>query len=134
MSDVWLDANVLLRYLTNDPKEHADKAERLLSRAASGDIKLRVPVVVIAEVVWVLNSYYKWEGRNVSRDLIALIAADGLVVEDTDEVAEALDKMTSQNVSFVDAYLAAAARKADAPVASFDRNFRRLDVEWFEPA
>ena len=56
MTTVWVDANVLLRLLTNQPPALARKAQSLMRRAAEGELLLVIPVVVLAEVVWVLRS------------------------------------------------------------------------------
>ncbi|MEY3327590.1 MAG: hypothetical protein RLZZ115_471, partial [Cyanobacteriota bacterium] len=44
-----------------------------------------------------------------------------------------LDSMATANVDFVDAYLAEVARKENESVASFDRDFKRLDIRYIEP-
>lgn len=44
-----------------------------------------------------------------------------------------LEIMASSNVDFADALLAETARSHGGGVASFDRDFRKLDVEWREP-
>ena len=134
MSDDWVDANVLVRFLTADPPEMAQRARALWAQTEREGFRLHIPVLIIAEVVWVLGSFYKWQAPAIAEGLGKLIGLDQADVEDRDLVAAALQMTVAANVSFVDAYLAAAARKAGAPVASFDRNFRRLDVEWFEPA
>ena len=125
----WLDANVILRFLTGDPADLAGKARRVIRRASEGEVVLRIATVVIAEVVWVLGSYYQ-----APRDLIAdqvrgLVLADGIDVENREEVLDALRTMQDANVSFVDAYLAAVARARGEPVVTFDADFKRLGVE-----
>ncbi|MEO6397219.1 MAG: PIN domain-containing protein [Tepidiformaceae bacterium] len=70
----------------------------------------------------------------IAEALTAFLAGDGLDVEDQALVVGALDVMARANVSYVDAYLAESARRAHEPVASFDRSFARLNVEWIEPA
>jgi predicted nucleic acid-binding protein len=61
---LWVDANVVLRFLTGDPPEMAAKAMELMSRAEKGAIGLRVSHLVVAEIVWVLSSFYKY-AKNV---------------------------------------------------------------------
>lgn len=41
--------------------------------------------------------------------------------------------MAENNVDFFDALLAETARSRREGVASFDKDFRKLDVEWREP-
>jgi predicted nucleic acid-binding protein len=54
MSAYWVDANVLLRLITNDPPELAERAASLVERAEQGEVILKVSSIVVAEVVWVL--------------------------------------------------------------------------------
>ena len=51
----FLDTNVLIRHLTGDPPGQAARATRLLSRAG----QLRLPDLIVAEVVNVLESFYE---------------------------------------------------------------------------
>jgi uncharacterized protein len=54
-----IDTNLLVRYLTEDDPSKANEVKRLLIAAAEGKIKLLIPSVVIAELVWVLQGFYK---------------------------------------------------------------------------
>jgi predicted nucleic acid-binding protein len=65
--------------------------------------------------------------------MLPLIVADGVVTEQLDVVVGALSVMASANVAFVDAFLAEVARRSSGTVASFDRDFGRLDVQWVQP-
>ena len=94
---------------------------------------LRITPLVIAEVVWVLSSFYKCSRSQIAETLIAFLDADGLAVQELEISLAALAGMASANVDFVDAYLAEVARRYGGTVASFDRDFRRLDIPWIEP-
>ena len=111
----------------------AERAARLANQAEQGEITLKVAPIVVAEVVWVLISFYGYSRKQVAEVLIALLTADGIVLEETEQVIAALDRMVSLSIDFIDAYLAELARRENEAVASFDRDFRRLDVNWVEP-
>ncbi|MEB3337389.1 MAG: PIN domain-containing protein [Leptolyngbyaceae bacterium] len=64
MNDFWVDTNIFLRLLTGDPPELAQRAFRLAERAEQGEIRLRVSPMVVAEMVWVLSSFYKYPRVN----------------------------------------------------------------------
>ena len=129
----WLDANVLLRFLTGSPPELAERAAGLLERAQRGEISLRVHSVVVAETVWVLESFYGYSKEDISGVLIPLLQQPALRVEGARTVVRALEAMAQKNVDFADALLAETARSRGGSVASFDKDFRRLGVEWREP-
>jgi predicted nucleic acid-binding protein len=134
MSDLlWVDTNVLLRFLTGDPPDQAERARRLVARAENGEVTLRLTILVVAEMVWVLGSFYKYPRERVAEVLLQLVIADGIEVDDHDRVVGALAHMAAHNVDFADAYLAEIVRSENGTVMSFDRDFRRLGVTWVEP-
>jgi len=103
-----------------------------MRRAAEGEVILVIPVVVLAEVIWVLRSpYYGYKPARIAAELQELVAGDGVSMEGGNDVLEALALMTEQNVDFADAYLAAVAARRREPVATFDADFRRLGVQLF---
>ena len=133
VSSWWLDANVLLRFLTGAPPDLAERVARILEEAQQGNVSLRVHPVVVAETVWVLESFYGYSKADISRVLIPLLEQPSLRVEGARSVIEALEAIAESNVDFADALLAASARSRGEGVASFNRDFRKLDVEWREP-
>ena len=60
-----IDTNLLVRYLTEDDPSKANDVRRLLLKAAQGEVRLLVPSVVIAELVWVLESFYRLERSRI---------------------------------------------------------------------
>jgi predicted nucleic-acid-binding protein len=129
----WVDANVMLRFLTGDPPELAGLASGLLEEAERDGIPLRVHSVVVAETVWVLQSFYGYSKGEISGVLVPLLEHPALRVESSRTVVRALEAMADSNVDFADALLAGMARSHGEGVASFDKDFRKLDVEWREP-
>jgi predicted nucleic acid-binding protein len=130
---LWVDANVVLRFLTGDPPEMAAKALELMSRAEKGDIGLRVSHLVVAEIVWVLSSFYKYDKSQIAETLISFLGADGIFAENLTLLIQALQDMAEKNVDFVDAYLAALARAQEESICSFDNDFEKLNVRWVSP-
>lgn len=124
---------MLLRFLTDSPPDLAGRAAGLLEEAQRGEVTLRVHPVVVAETVWVLQSFYGYSRDDISGVLIPLLEQPALRVEGARTVVRALEVMAASNVDFVDALLAGTARSRGEGVASFDRDFRKLDVEWCEP-
>jgi predicted nucleic acid-binding protein len=133
MTNLWIDANVLLRLITNDPLDLAERASELAKRAEQGEITLRVSPMIVAEIVWVLNSFYRYSRSQVADVLVPLLTSEGILLEESEQVIAALEQMASANVDFMDAYLAAVARREGEAVVSFDRDFKRLNVAWVEP-
>ena len=107
MKTCFIDTNLFIRYLTNDDPKKADKVEALLADAAAGKIKLTTAEMVIAEVVWVLESAYGLKNTSVAPMISAILATPGLHVTNKSVIAKALPMYAGLNIDFVDAYIAA---------------------------
>jgi len=133
MTDLWVDANILLRLLTGDPPELAQRALKLVQKAEQGEVTLKLSPIVVAEIIWVLSSFYKYSRTQIAEVLIPFVTAEGIVLEEAEQVIAALNQMARVNVDFIDAFLAEIARRDGGTIASFDRDFRPLDIPWLEP-
>lgn len=134
MKRLWVDANVLLRFLTGEPKDLARKSARLMAQAERGEVVIVLPALVIAEVIWVLKSFYRHSFEEIAGVVIPLMSADGVEVEDRDLLIRAIELTREKNVDFVDAVLALKAARHDESVCSFDGDFKRLSVQWVTPS
>lgn len=110
----------------------ANRAESLIGRTGREEV-LKVYPIVVAETVWVLESFYEYSKKEIVGALLPLLSDHGLKVGESDIVLGALKLMAESNVDFADALLAETARSRKESVASFDRDFRRLGVGWREP-
>jgi predicted nucleic acid-binding protein len=129
-----VDANVLLRFLTGEPESLAERAARLIRRAEAGEVLLILTPLVVAEMVWVLKSFYRRSSTEIAHVLIPLLSADGLEVRDREILVGALELARDKNVDFVDAVLALEAVRDRETVCSFDEtDFRRLPATWLSP-
>lgn len=134
MTRLWLDANVVLRLLTGDPEQMAHESRQLMSRAEGGEVALILSDLVLAEIVWVLGSFYEQPKERIRDALSAFLSASAVEVDDLGVLLESLDLMASQNVDFVDAYLAVRAARAEESVCTFDSSdFERLPGSWVRP-
>ncbi len=133
MTNLWVDANILLRFFTGEPPDLAQRAFRLIQKAESGEVTLRLSPIVVAEVVWVLSSFYKYSHVQIAEVLLPLVVAEGILLDDLEQVTAALKRMANANVDFIDAYLAEIARQKGETIVSFDRDFKRLEIDWVKP-
>jgi predicted nucleic-acid-binding protein len=136
--DYWVDANVLLRFLTGEPEELAGRAESFLESAERDELTARVHQTVVAETVWVLQSFYEYSKKEIAESLISLLERAALTVDNKRVTLRALQTMAEENVDFLDALLAQTARARKESIASFDRKdfkklSRKLEITWLEP-
>lgn len=125
-----VDTCFLLRYLTGEPADQADQAEELIRRASAGKLLLRVPALVIAELVWTLeSSIYELSREDAAEKAIAILRAPGIQVDDADLLEEAALLHAERNVDFLDAFIAAYAKRAGIrDICTFDRSdFQKLE-------
>ncbi len=124
----FADTNLFLRYLTNDVPEQADAVERLLDRAAAGELTLVTSVMVIAEVVWTLERFYGLSKDAIQEKVLAILNTPGLDVEQPNLVLQAVIWYAEKNVDFIDAYHAAwMPTRGLSDIRTFDeRHFRRF--------
>ncbi len=127
----FVDANILIRHLTGDPPEQAARATRYL-RAAD---ELLLPDLILAEVAYVLESFYETPRAQVAATLRAVLAFPAIRVIDRDLLQRAIEVYDLLRLDFADAYLVASAERTGiGVVASFDRGIdRAVTVRREEP-
>ncbi len=122
MNICFVDTNLFIRYLTNDDPVKADRVEKLLDEAANGRIRLVTAEMVIAEVVWVLESGYSLRNADIAPLVRGILATPGLEVFNSALVARAVELYSSANIDFIDGYIAAVMEhKGITELFSFDR-------------
>jgi len=118
-----VDTCFFLRYLTGEPPDQAETAERVLRQAAEGKLELVVPAMVIAEIVWTLEtSVFNLSKEEASEKAIAILNMPGVQVPNARILEEAAVLHAELNIDFTDAYLACFAReKGLENVYTFDK-------------
>lgn len=127
----FVDTNILVRHLTDDPPEMAERATAYLGRAAD----LLLTDLVVAEAVYVLESFYEAPRADVSEAIRSLVAFPSVVCVDPALLLRAVEVYETDRVDFAEAYLVACAESTGVGlVASFDRSLDRVTtIERLEP-
>jgi predicted nucleic-acid-binding protein len=121
-----VDTNLIVRYLVQDHEKHAKAAGKLFEACDRGELKIIVLSAILAECVFVLESFYGHARADIAAALGTLIASPGVEIGENSVHLDALDRYRRTKVHFVDCLLAAAARAEDTPVATFDEDFRKF--------
>lgn len=100
----FVDTNLFLRYLTNDIAHQADAVELLMKQAAGGEVTLVTNSLVIAEIVWTLESFYGLTKSDIQEKVLAILNTPGLQVADDNLILQAIDWYATQNIDYIDAY------------------------------
>ena len=127
-----LDTNVLVRHLTADPPEQALRATAFLAGAE----ELLLSDIVVAELVYALETVYRVERGRLADLLRAVIAFPAIVVLDELLLLRALELYERESLDFITAYLASSAERSGiGAVVSFYRSLERIEsVQLVEPA
>ena len=131
MSPAFLDTNVLVRHLTGDPPAQAARATAFLR----GADELLLADLVVAETVYVLESFYEAPRPQVAQAVRAVLAFPAVRVVDEVLLLRAVEVYEHARLDFAEAYLVACAEASGVGrVVSFDRAADRVaSVERVEP-
>jgi len=137
MEHAFVNANVILRYLLRDDETKAQRCLELLEKAERREIILHTTDLVIAELVWVLESPATYDlPRETIRDLLLpVIFLPGLKLPGKKLYRQIFDLYIDQGVDFIDAYNAVHMGKQGLTlIYSYDSDFdRNGEVGRIEP-
>jgi predicted nucleic-acid-binding protein len=128
----FVDTNVLVRHLTGVPPEIASRASAYLRRES----ELLVADLVVAETVYVLESYYEVPRVQIAEAIRSLLGLASVVTVDRSVLLRAVEVYEVDRLDFAEAYLVACAESTGVGrVASFDKSIDRVGtVERVEPS
>jgi predicted nucleic acid-binding protein len=119
----FVDTNVLIRHLTGDPPAIAKRATALLG---SGE-RLLLADLVLAECVYVLESFYELPRPRVAELMRAAIALPAIETVDPGSLLRSLELYEIDRLDFAEAYLVAQAETSGInTIVSFDRAIDRI--------
>jgi len=121
-----VDTNLIIRHLVQDHEKHARAAGKLFEACDRGEATVVLLPPVLAECVFVLESFYRHERGAIASALSTLISSPGVEINETAIYVDALDRYRRTKVHFVDCLVAAAAAADGIPVATFDQDFRKF--------
>ena len=119
----FVDTNVLVRHLTGDPP---DVAARATHRLSSGT-PLLLADLILAEVAYVLESFYEHPRPRVAEVLRAIVASPSIKTTGPDLLLRAIEVYEIDRLDFAEAYLVASAEVTGVgAICSFDRSIDRV--------
>ncbi|WP_127585005.1 PIN domain-containing protein [Paenibacillus koleovorans] len=127
--NVLVDTNVIVRLLVQDDLKQLGELVNLLD---TGKINLVVTPFVVIESCWVLKSRYQIPSSAIAKALLAFLQSDEVMNEDS-YIEEALERFAEKNVDILDAYLSVRSKSLKIPVLTWDKDFRKLDCEFYTP-
>ncbi len=122
MSKNLIDTNLIIRFLVNDDPQKVSKVEKLLKDKNNTNIILDT---VVAEIIWVLSSYYGLNKSDIVEKVRALIHVETIECN-AFLISRALTIWEENNISYIDAYLAAVAQLGEITLYSYDKKFSSM--------
>ena len=126
---IFVDTNVFLRFFVRDVESFYHKARELFEKAENGEIKLETSDLVIAEIVWVLESYYGFSKAEIKEVIDTILETKNIKTANHERIKEAISLYASGKMDFIDAYnIAYIKARGHAKVATFDaKHFKNIE-------
>lgn len=119
----FVDTNILIRHLTGDPPELAARATAFLDEAK----ELLLPDIIVAETVYVLESFYEVPVEEVARLVRSIIAFEPINAMNPPLLLRSLEVYETHGIDYAEAYLVASAEASGVSrIASLDRAIDRV--------
>lgn len=119
----FVDTNILVRHLTGDPPAMAKRATAFLA----GQPELYLSDLIVAEAVYVLESFYKAPRDQVAGAMRSLIAFRSMITIDPALLLRAIEVYEVDGLDFAEAYLVACAESTGVgSIVSFDKAVDRV--------
>ena len=124
----FLDTNIFIRFLTDDVPEKADACEKIFKKAVEKEETLFTTDLVIAEIVWVLESFYELPKKEVQDKVEKILNTPNLICPHKDLILSALVLYSEKNIDYIDAYNALILKENGIEeLYSYDKHYDRID-------
>ena len=117
-----LDTNVLIRFLVRDDERQADTIYRLFKQVESDKEALFVPLLVVLETIWVLESVYKIPRGEILDSIDELILMPILEFEAQSAILSFISSARETKMDLADLLIAHSAKFSGCErVLTFDK-------------
>ena len=127
-----LDTNVLVRFLVRDDERQAETIYRIFKQAESDKEVFFVPLLVVLETVWVLESVYKIPRQDILDSVNELILMPILKFETQPAILNFISAARETKMDLSDLLIAHSAKFSGCEcVLTFDKrasNFRLFEL------
>ena len=125
----FVDTNIFLRLMTNDIPEKANDCEEIFKKAVEKKETLFITHLVIAEIIWVLESYYELQKKEIQDKVEKILNTPNLICSDKNLILSAVALSSEKNIDFTDAYNACIIKdKGIEEIYSYDKHYDK--IEW----
>lgn len=122
-----LDTNIILRFIVGDNDQQRIEAKKIFKDAQKGNLKLLLKVVVVAEVCYVLEVFYKKTLEEIASSMEVLLSQKWLKVEDRKGLLGMWNNYRNR-LHFVDSYLLSSAKANKYKILTFDNDLNKKQL------
>lgn len=126
MKNLYIDANVLVSFLTRRIESQYVEARELFVKAREEGAKIVLIPEIIIETAYVLETHYQVSRKDIHESLKELLENTIVKVINGHIILQALEFFDTVSVDLPDIYLYLVARDDDAEVFSFDKDLEKL--------
>ena len=124
-----LDTNVLVRFLVRDDKKQAEIVYRIFKRAESRNEPFFVPLLVVLETIWVLESVYEIPREEIRASLQKLLLMPILIFEAQSALQRTLASAQTNKIDLADLLIAHSAKFSNCDsVFTFDKKASKFTL------
>ena len=116
-----LDTNIWVRYLVDTDSPQSSGARKLFQQAEQGKHIIYLDEVIVAELIWVLTSYYSYTKKQIDKALSDLLLNDFFVSPRKNAIICALSRYFSSNLSYVDSWFIESTTDLKYQMKTFDK-------------
>ncbi|MBC8211396.1 MAG: type II toxin-antitoxin system VapC family toxin [Gammaproteobacteria bacterium] len=118
-----LDTNVLVRFLVQDDGNQCARVNRLLHDAERDKKSLFVPLLVVLELIWVLQSVYEVERRELLEAIASLLQLPVLEFEKKTVIREFIRSANQSSSGLADLLIGESSKASGCEaVLTFDKD------------
>ena len=123
-----IDTNVLIRFLVRDDEKQATQVYRRLKKAEREKEVLFVPLLVMLETLWVLESVYEVSRQETLDSIDDLLLMPVLQFENPTVIVGFISTARATNLDFSDLLIAQSAMRSGCEsVITFDKKASKSD-------
>lgn len=126
MKNFILDTNIFARLIVKNVSSQLEISQQLFKEIEKGKIKGWVSILVVDELIWVLENYYRIERNLYLPQILNLLALENIFIIEVKKtiIINILREMESTKIDFTDLYLLETA--VDKKIVSFDKDLQKM--------
>ncbi len=131
----FIDTNIFLRVLVKEDEGVFKDCQKFLNLIRQNKIKASTSTIILSEIDWVLESFYKFPKEKVIEGLSSILKLKNLKITDRFNPDLAIEIYKNSLVKFIDALIASNPQifQKKVIVVSYDKDFDKIGVKRKEP-